>query len=77
MATKAMAPTVPPAIAAVLDLRELRGGDGGVEPGVEGPGVVDVVVRVDVELVVGVTTNPGLLKREIRRMIERSINTRT
>ena len=63
-AIKAMAPMVPPAIAAVLDLRELRGGDGGVGPGVEGPGVVDVVVRVDVGVVVGVTTKPELLERD-------------
>jgi len=42
----AMAPTIPPAIAAVLDLRDF--GEGGeVGPGVEGLGVVDVVVWVD------------------------------
>ena len=56
-----MAPTIPPAIAAVLDFRELGGGVG---PGGEGPDVVDVVEVVDGRrIVVGVTTKPGLLKR--------------
>jgi hypothetical protein len=55
-----MAPTIPPVIAAALDLRELSG----VRLGDEGPGVVDVVDRVDVKVVVvGVTTKPGLLER--------------